>query len=66
MISEGDVVDVVARLSSRRFAGLETLQLEVSDVAPAGHLAAIRASSAAAGTTAPLTIGNGATATAIP
>ena len=66
VISEGDVVDVVARLSSRRFAGLETLQLEVRDVAPAGHLAAIRASSAAAGTTAPLTIGKGATATAIP
>ena len=40
MIAEGDAVDVVARLSSRRFAGLETLQLEIRDVAPAGHLAA--------------------------
>jgi hypothetical protein len=43
MLREGDVVDVAARLSSRRFGGLETLQLEVRDVAPAGHLAAIRA-----------------------
>ena len=43
MIAEGDVVDVVARLSSRTFGGLETLQLEIRDVAPAGHLAAMRA-----------------------
>ncbi|MHB8959731.1 MAG: single-stranded-DNA-specific exonuclease RecJ [Candidatus Limnocylindrales bacterium] len=33
---EGDRVDVVARLSSRSFGGLETLQLEVRDVAPSG------------------------------
>ena len=33
---EGDVVDVVARLASRVFGGLETLQLEVRDVAPSG------------------------------
>jgi single-stranded-DNA-specific exonuclease len=45
MLREGDVVDVAARLSSRRFGGLETLQLEVQDVAPAGHLASIRARS---------------------
>jgi single-stranded-DNA-specific exonuclease len=35
-LSEGDRVDVVARLSSRTFGGLETLQLEVRDVAPSG------------------------------
>ena len=34
--SEGDRVDVVARLASRVFGGLETLQLEVRDVAPSG------------------------------
>ncbi len=32
----GDRVDVVARLASRTFGGLETLQLEVRDVAPSG------------------------------
>ena len=47
MVAEGDVVDVVARLSSRHFGGLETLQLEIRDIAPAGHLAAIRAASSA-------------------
>jgi single-stranded-DNA-specific exonuclease len=41
-VSEGDVIDVAARLTSRTFAGLETLQLEIRDVAPAGHLAGIR------------------------
>ena len=35
-LSEGDRVDVVARLASRAFGGLETLQLEVRDVAPSG------------------------------
>jgi single-stranded-DNA-specific exonuclease len=48
VLQDGDVVDVVARLSSRRYAGLETLQLEVRDVAPAGHLAALRAAHPAA------------------
>ena len=33
---EGDRVDVVARLASRVFGGLETLQLEVRDVAAVG------------------------------
>jgi single-stranded-DNA-specific exonuclease len=46
-LGEGDTVDVVARLSSRTFAGLETLQLEVRDVAPAGHLVALRAAATA-------------------
>ena len=35
-LTEGDRVDVVARLASRTFGGLETLQLEVRDVAPSG------------------------------
>jgi single-stranded-DNA-specific exonuclease len=35
-LAEGDRVDVVARLASRAFGGLETLQLEVRDVAPSG------------------------------
>ena len=35
-LAEGDRVDVVARLTSRTFGGLETLQLEVRDVAPSG------------------------------
>jgi hypothetical protein len=33
---EGDRVDVVARIVSRSFAGYESLQLEVRDVAPSG------------------------------
>jgi hypothetical protein len=37
-LSEGQQVDLVARLTSRTFAGLETLQLEVRDVAPSGTL----------------------------
>ena len=35
-LEEGDRVDVVARLASRAFGGLETLQLEVRDVAASG------------------------------
>ncbi len=42
-LGEGQEVDVVARLVSRTFAGLETLQLEVRDIAPTGQLAALRA-----------------------
>ena len=47
-LTEGSEIDVVARLASRTFAGLETLQLEVRDVAPAGWLRAMRTSGAAA------------------
>ena len=36
-VAEGDRVDVVARLMSRRFGGIESLQLEVRDVAASGH-----------------------------
>jgi hypothetical protein len=37
-LQDGDAIDVAARLTSRSFGGYETLQLEVRDVAPAGHL----------------------------
>jgi len=43
-LTEGSEIDVVARLASRTYAGLETLQLEVRDVAPAGWLRAMRPS----------------------
>jgi single-stranded-DNA-specific exonuclease len=36
-IMEGDVIDVVARLRSRRFGGIESLQLEIRDAALSGH-----------------------------
>jgi single-stranded-DNA-specific exonuclease len=35
-VHEGDRIDVVARLASRRFGGIESLQLEIRDAAPAG------------------------------
>ncbi len=35
-VSEGDRIDVVGRLASRRFGGLESLQIEIRDVAPSG------------------------------
>ncbi len=47
-LAEGDVVDVVARLDSRQFGGFETLQLDVRDVAPGGHLASLAAAARAA------------------
>jgi single-stranded-DNA-specific exonuclease len=34
---EGDRVDVVGRLASRAFGGLESLQIEIDDVAPSGQ-----------------------------
>ncbi len=45
-LTEGLEIDVVAHLISRTFAGLETLQLEVRDVAPAGSLRRLRAETA--------------------
>ena len=47
-LAEGDVVDVVARLDSRQFGGFETLQLDVRDVAPGGHLVGLAAAARAA------------------
>lgn len=41
-LRDGDGLDVVARLASRSFGGFESLQLELLDVAPAGHLASLR------------------------
>jgi single-stranded-DNA-specific exonuclease len=35
-LSAGDRIDVVGRLASRRFGGLESLQVEIRDVAPSG------------------------------
>jgi single-stranded-DNA-specific exonuclease len=42
-VSEGDRLDVVARLMSRRFGGFESLQLEIRDAAPSGFHAEARA-----------------------
>ena len=36
-VAEGDRIDVVARLASRRFGGVESLQLEITDAAPSGY-----------------------------
>ena len=41
ILTEGQEIDVVARLSSRTFAGYESLQLDIRDVAPAGWLRGI-------------------------
>lgn len=38
VLREGDAIDVAARLMSRSYGGYESLQLEVRDVAPPGHL----------------------------
>jgi single-stranded-DNA-specific exonuclease len=48
-LSEGDRVDVVARLASRSFGGFESIQLEVRDVARGGSQAAANAALVAAG-----------------
>jgi single-stranded-DNA-specific exonuclease len=42
-VAEGDVIDVVAQLRSRRFGGIESLQLEIRDAAPSGHHVEARA-----------------------
>ena len=36
LVKEGDLIDVVARLTSRTFGGFESLQLEIRDAAPSG------------------------------
>jgi single-stranded-DNA-specific exonuclease len=46
VVREGDRLDVVARLTSRRFGGYESLQLDIRDVATSGshpHAAAVLA-----------------------
>lgn len=45
-VREGQVVDVVARLSTRTFGGFESLQLDIRDVAPEGWLSGLRHRSA--------------------
>jgi single-stranded-DNA-specific exonuclease len=47
-VREGQVVDVVARLSTRTFGGFESLQLDIRDVAPGGWLAGLRRTAGAA------------------
>src|ERR1035437_10293767 len=42
MLHEGDRIDVVARPSSRRFGGFESIQLEVMDVAAEGSQPGLR------------------------
>lgn len=55
-LHEGDRLDVVGRIATRRYGGYESMQLEIRDVAPAGHVATIQAtigrSLAVSGTTA--------------
>jgi single-stranded-DNA-specific exonuclease len=58
MVAEGDRIDVVGRVTSRRFGGVESLQLEIRDAAPSGH----HAEAAAILGRAPVAVGPGATA----
>lgn len=61
MLTEGDRVDVVARLASRVFGGLETLQLEVRDVSASGaHPRAAAVLDRAAGRSGGAPVGPGA------
>jgi len=43
LVRAGDRIDVVARLVSRRFGGVESLQLDIRDAAPAGTHAGLAA-----------------------
>jgi single-stranded-DNA-specific exonuclease len=62
-LAEGDRVDVVARLASRVFGGLETLQLEVRDVAASGtHPRAAEVLARAAGRAGGVPVGPGTAA----
>ncbi len=56
-VAEGDRLDVVARVVTRRFGGYESIQLEIRDVAPAGHVAALAASSGGTDAGEPLVAG---------
>jgi single-stranded-DNA-specific exonuclease len=59
-LAEGDRVDVVARLASRVFGGLETLQLEVRDVSSSGaHPRAAEVLARAAGRSGGAPVGPG-------
>jgi single-stranded-DNA-specific exonuclease len=61
-VKEGDVIDVVAQLRSRRFGGIESLQLEIRDAAISGHHPEARAILDAM----PLAVGPGVGAQALP
>jgi hypothetical protein len=59
LVAEGDRIDVVARITSRQFGGLESLQLEIRDAAPSGShpeaaaiLGSVRDETVASGSTA--------------
>jgi len=43
LVTSGDRIDIVGRVSSRRFGGLESLQLEIRDASPSGSHPAARA-----------------------
>ena len=60
-VKEGDRIDVVGRITSRRFGGLESLQIDIRDVAPAGlHPEAARILAAAGGVAVAVPAGNAA------
>jgi hypothetical protein len=60
-LAEGDRVDIVARLASRVFGGLETLQLEIRDVSTSGvHPRAAEVLARAAGRVGGAPVGPGA------
>ncbi|MEK6720566.1 MAG: single-stranded-DNA-specific exonuclease RecJ [Chloroflexota bacterium] len=46
-VQAGSQIDIVARLSSRRFGGFESLQLDIRDAAGVGHIAGLTAEQAA-------------------
>ncbi|MBA2372663.1 MAG: hypothetical protein H0V74_00475, partial [Chloroflexi bacterium] len=54
VVREGDRLDVVARLTSRRFGGVESLQLDIRDVATSGTLPGTHALLSDAGASAVL------------
>jgi single-stranded-DNA-specific exonuclease len=57
MVHEGDRLDVVARLTSRRFGGFESLQLDIRDVATSGSHPQTAAVLAARGLGSPVAAG---------
>ena len=60
LVAAGDRIDIVGRVSSRQFGGLESLQLEIRDAAPSGSHADARAIL----DRAPVAVGPGLTAVA--
>lgn len=59
MVREGDRLDVVARLTSRRFGGFESLQLDIRDVALSGSHPAAAGILASSGPVPALAAGRG-------